>query len=523
MSQAFELLEAAARGQTGVDRRFLRSLLSSPDASTEALRFARSPQDQYKIDIDPLLVDLFRHWQTPDALEFYVDAIRRSPDDVDESLIQALLPFGDKAAEPLLKLYGELEEDQSGDVAFLLAALRVRHPKVLELLLERLEYDAADGAFCLGLYGDVAARPALERMLAEIPAEDVTLHREVQFAIEQLNAPEPKYQPEPFDLLAEYPELSLPPYEVLEETERLHLLRESPEADIREGAAYSFFNQELSPAARKALLESAKIDADASVRGYAWSSLGDATEKPEIRDALIATLNNRDLAIEERTGAAVGLYAVADRDDVRKGLEELYEMGGFARAKALEAMWRSLHEPYAKFFPPNLDDSDPQILRHALRGSGYFRQKQVTDKIATFFDRPAPYDDLREDALFAYALAMPGNTSRGRVKGMLRKIDQLAGLDADETELVMFALDERLRLLGLAPVFEAERMAEMEEEHEHDGHDHHSHNHDHHEREHHAHASPAQAQPPAQAKPGRNDPCPCGSGKKYKKCHGGAN
>ncbi len=31
-----------------------------------------------------------------------------------------------------------------------------------------------------------------------------------------------------------------------------------------------------------------------------------------------------------------------------------------------------------------------------------------------------------------------------------------------------------------------------------------------------------QAQPPAQAGPkvGRNDPCPCGSGKKYKHCHG---
>jgi uncharacterized protein YecA (UPF0149 family) len=24
------------------------------------------------------------------------------------------------------------------------------------------------------------------------------------------------------------------------------------------------------------------------------------------------------------------------------------------------------------------------------------------------------------------------------------------------------------------------------------------------------------------AKVGRNDPCPCGSGKKYKKCHGAA-
>jgi preprotein translocase subunit SecA len=36
---------------------------------------------------------------------------------------------------------------------------------------------------------------------------------------------------------------------------------------------------------------------------------------------------------------------------------------------------------------------------------------------------------------------------------------------------------------------------------------------------------PAQAEPPkpvrAGAKVGRNDPCPCGSGKKYKKCHGG--
>jgi len=35
---------------------------------------------------------------------------------------------------------------------------------------------------------------------------------------------------------------------------------------------------------------------------------------------------------------------------------------------------------------------------------------------------------------------------------------------------------------------------------------------------------PAQAEAPkpvrAGAKVGRNDPCPCGSGKKYKKCHG---
>ena len=35
-------------------------------------------------------------------------------------------------------------------------------------------------------------------------------------------------------------------------------------------------------------------------------------------------------------------------------------------------------------------------------------------------------------------------------------------------------------------------------------------------------SAPAKAQPiqRQEAKVGRNDPCPCGSGKKYKKCHG---
>jgi uncharacterized protein YecA (UPF0149 family) len=36
---------------------------------------------------------------------------------------------------------------------------------------------------------------------------------------------------------------------------------------------------------------------------------------------------------------------------------------------------------------------------------------------------------------------------------------------------------------------------------------------------------PAAMQKPSpvhvEKKPGRNDPCPCGSGKKFKKCHGG--
>ena len=38
----------------------------------------------------------------------------------------------------------------------------------------------------------------------------------------------------------------------------------------------------------------------------------------------------------------------------------------------------------------------------------------------------------------------------------------------------------------------------------------------------HDHSGHAAAQPYRREvpKPGRNDPCPCGSGKKFKKCHG---
>jgi preprotein translocase subunit SecA len=75
---------------------------------------------------------------------------------------------------------------------------------------------------------------------------------------------------------------------------------------------------------------------------------------------------------------------------------------------------------------------------------------------------------------------------------MLRKVDSLSRLAPDEIQLVMFAIDERLRLHGLDPVFESE--SDVEEE--------------------------AEPEPVVAAKPGRNDPCPCGSGKKYNKCCG---
>ena len=215
---------------------------------------------------------------------------------------------------------------------------------------------------------------------------------------------------------------------------------------------------------------------------------------------MLAILTDTSRDIVERGGAAVGLYAVADKDDVSSALQALYEEDGappeksvVARAKALEAMWRSLWTPFARFFPQHLEDPSKEILRQAIRGAGYFQLTRHTDKIASYFDREDDLEDLREDALFAYALAMPGETTRGRVRGMLRKIDTIAHLSSSEAELVMFALDERLRLAGLDPVFAADAAEEEE---------------------------PAAAPEAPAGKPGRNDPCPCGSGKKYKKCHG---
>ena len=61
-------------------------------------------------------------------------------------------------------------------------------------------------------------------MQAEVPESEADLRREIDYALEQLKAPEPKYQPEPFDLFAEYPERELPAFEVMEEAERIELM-----------------------------------------------------------------------------------------------------------------------------------------------------------------------------------------------------------------------------------------------------------------------------------------------------------
>src|SRR5262249_18285463 len=97
------------------------------------------------------------------------------------------------------------------------------------------------------------------------------------------------------------------------------------------------------------------------------------------------------------------------------------------------------------------------------------------------------HPDFRDEAIYAYALAAPAEESAFGRRQLEKRIDALAhGLTEEEEAAVAEALELRSALSGHAKEREA--------------------------------AVPAAVS----AKVGRNDPCPCGSGKKYKKCCGSA-
>jgi HEAT repeat protein len=384
-------------------------------------------------------------------------------------------------------------------VAFILAGLGVRDERILKILLDRLEYDVTDGGLCLGLYGDPAAVGAIEQMMAKLTPEERDLRRELTNAIDEIrshgsNAGESDSK---FDLFDGVPETAGPDFDVLGVEDRLALLSHEA-ADYRAGAAASFFQHDYPVEVRARLLELARRDADAAVRARSWEALGGIDDK-DVRAEMLAILANPAADVVERGGAAVALADDAGKPPVREGVIALYDAPG-GRAKAMEAMWRSFDRGFSAWFPGHLDDPDEDIRRSAIFGVGYLGIGSVADRLRKYFDD----EDWRADALYAWSLAIPAEISRGRIRGLLKKIDKAAdGLSDGETELVQLALDQRLLLHGFEPVFFPD---EEGEEHVHDencGHDH-----------------PHDEEPAAPKTPGRNDPCPCGSGKKYKKCHG---
>lgn len=451
-----EVLHAASRGHLGMDHRFLHALLDRPEQSLPAvIEFSRRDRSIDAVDLTPEIIAVFRHLKSPEALPFLIDYIKEDPTDIPDEVVEALVEIGQPALEPLLRLYGELDESENGEIAFILANLRIRDDRILQLLLDRLEFDLSDTTLLLSIYGDRGARPALEQAAADLEPSEAELKKEITDTLQALDNPvetETEEQ-EPFDIWSLYPEREDLPVDLLEDDERLQLLETASAPAVRAVAAASFFNSQLTAEQRKRLLTAASTDQSPTVRARAWEALMNESEAPEIVEAMLKALRNPETTSEERSGLLVGLAPETDRNEVREAIVKLYESGEH-RAKALEAMWRSLHPSFRDYFAKHLDDADLETRRGAIWGVGYYGIKGELDRVRKLFD----HEELRSDALFAYALAMPSELSRGRMKGLLTRIEKDAhGLSDLEEDLVKAALDERLMLAGKEPFFSGQQ------------------------------------------------------------------
>lgn len=442
-----ELLREAAHGRVGIDQRWVKAIVDRGAAAVpDLIRYGLEAPEDAPVELEDDIIAMLRYLADPRSLDYFIEVIRRHPEELSDDLNLAVPEFKEKAVEPLLKVYAELPEEESGEVAFLLAALGskgVRDPRILTALLERLEYDMREGALCLGLYDDPAALPALEKLLAEEPGDG-----DLQFAIRELKDPgEGEDVVEEFDLWSAYPEVRSPDFSVMTEEERLSLLVSGPEEE-RAAAAYSFFNEEASEEAFAKLLEAAREDESPRVRGRAWEAVGSLTDQAVLAGELAGRAKDPAVPLEERAGALVGWASREDGGAFDQAAKELYGIPE-ARAKALEAMWRSLDRSYADYFVRHLDDPDTEVQRMAIRGVGYCQVRGEVNHLKEFFDD----EDVREDALFAYAMAAPADPTPSRMRSLFNKIDAEASLNDEERELVALALDERMLLAGKERIF----------------------------------------------------------------------
>jgi hypothetical protein len=483
----YQLLDAASLGYLGVDHRFLHAILDNPERSIpDLVRFAGEYHDDEPVELDELLLEIFRVLGTPEAIPFYIDLVREDPNEIEDDLVEAFVQLGAASVDPLLELLKEFDNEDAGDIPFVLSVLHLRDDRILDALTSRLEYEPGDAAVCLEIYGDRKAIPALEAVLDELPPGDLRYNQiklligRLSFSVETVEEP-----PEPFDIWDLYPDTDSPPLDVVSEADRLAML-EVGSAELRADVVASFRNTKFSDETLLRLLGLSKSDPDPKVRGECWETFADIADEPEIRHALLAVLADPAAALEEKGGAAVALAQQIDNKAVFQAIEELYA-DPRSRAKSLQAMARSFDRRFAGYPVQHLDDADPEIKRQAIWCVGYLKLAGEAPRLEAFFDD----EEFRTDALFAYALSAPGDTSRARIRALLKKIDELSGgFQPEEEELVKIALDQRLMLAGMKPVFFDDDLDEDEPE------------------------------PAVSDKVGRNDPCPCGSGKKYKKCCG---
>ena len=98
-----DLLSAAAKGHVGLDHRFFRAILDrGPSVVPELLKFGLADQSLQLVDLEEELISIFRHLRAPEALPYFVELVRRQPEDIPDDVVHALIEIGDAAAVPLL-------------------------------------------------------------------------------------------------------------------------------------------------------------------------------------------------------------------------------------------------------------------------------------------------------------------------------------------------------------------------------------------------------------------------------------
>lgn len=383
-------------------------------AVPDLVRFAAEDRADDLVDLEPQLIDLFRHLRTPESLPFLIKVVRGDPSDVPDEVLESLVELSGAAVDPLLALLAAFPADNPGDVPFLLAALHVQDPRIFEALQRHAAADPDDAAMCLEVYND----------------------------------PGVKEPSEPFNIWELYSEEDSPDWTALSDEERLAILG-SGSAQLRLEVAESYCGSELAEAVRVMLLDMARNDPEPAVRGACWEALEDLVEEPDVRRAMLAVLKNASASWEEKAGAGIALAQQTDNPEVPAAIEALYG-DPRSRSKALKAMARSFNPRFGDYPPRHLEDPDPETRRQAIWGVGYLNLSSQAPRLEAFFND----EEFRTDAMFAYALSVPGETSPGRARVLLKKVATAAGgFREDEEELVQVAIDQRLMLHGKKAVF----------------------------------------------------------------------
>ncbi len=506
-----DLLVAAAEGHVGIDHRWLRAILERGEQVLDDFTdFLNRDPEEFPVSMDEVLLDLARELNTPEALPFLLRYAMETDFDFSEDLIQAFLQLGEASLEPLLDLYER--ENGPPDVSFTLASLGVRDPRILEILISELDENPVETAISLARYGDPAAGPAIERALAS--AEDETTKFALEGALKELGDREPE-PPEPFDVWAHYPEEDVPAFGMLPVDDLLEFL-DSPVADYRALAAVDLGMEELTEVVRARLFDVAHSDPDASVRAAAWEALSGGIEDERIAPVMRARLDDPNTPPVERAGIAVALAELASEDEhIRAAILKLAGDPS-VRAQALRAMWRSMDRRFSDVVARHMNDPDLLVRREAIAAAGWLG---IIGQLGAI-EKAMGDENLRDVALHSYALAAPGETSPARMRSLLKKVEDLAGgLSRDDALIVSSALDSRLQMHGFEPEFTGEILEDEDSDEDRDDAD----REEEEEGEGEGEEEELEPQAPYRAPPkvGRNEPCPCGSGKKYKKCCGG--